>query len=174
MPPTARKEAALVLTLNPGAYTAILKPADGVPGVGLVEVYDASVTVPSQLANLSTRGTVQTGDGVMILGTIVLGDSSTTVLFRAIGPSLPLSDDLQDPTLDVHDANGIVIASNDNWRTDAESGNIPKDLQPENEVESALLLTVQPGSYTAIVRGANETTGTALVELYHLDNSSRH
>lgn len=173
VPPTEKKEAALVLTLNPGAYTAILKPADGVPGVGLVEVYDASLTVPSQLANLSTRGTVQTGDGVMILGTIVLGDSSTTVLFRAIGPSLPLSDDLQDPTLDVHDANGIVIASNDNWRTDAESGNIPKDLQPENEAESALLLTVQPGSYTAIVRGVNDTTGTALVELYHLDNSSR-
>jgi hypothetical protein len=110
----------------------------------------------------------------MILGTIVLGDSSTTVLFRAIGPSLPLSDDLQDPTLEVHDANGDVIASNDNWRTDAESGNIPKDLQPVNEAESALLLTVQPGSYTAIVRGANETTGTALVELYHLDNSSQH
>jgi hypothetical protein len=172
VPPTEEKEAALVLTLHPGAYTAILKPADGVSGVGLVEVYDVSVTVRSQLANLSTRGTVQTGDGVMILGTIVLGDSDTTVLFRAIGPSLPLSDSLQDPTLSVHDANGDVIASNDNWRTDAQSGNIPTDLQPDDESESALLLTVQPGSYTAIVRGANDTIGTGLVELYHLGNSS--
>jgi hypothetical protein len=168
--PTEKKEAALVITLDPGQYTAILKPADNVPGIGLVEVYDESATVPAQLANISTRGGVLTGDGVMILGTVVLGDSDATVVFRAIGPSLPLPNALQDPTLEIRDANANIIASNDNWRTDPAHDSIPANLEPGNDAESALFLMLSAGSYTAIVRGANDTTGTGLVEVYHLDN----
>ncbi len=166
--PTNDNEAAILRTLDPGAYTAIVSGANSTTGVALVEVYDLDSTVDSKLANISTRGLVQTGDDVMIGGIIVQGDTSTDVLIRALGPSLPLSGTLSDPMLDLHDADGDLIASNDNWKdiqqTEIEATGIP----PTNDAESAILISLASGAYTAIVQGKNASTGIALVEAYQL------
>jgi len=168
--PTEKNESALVMTLAPGNYTAIVSGVGGTTGIGLVEVYDLSATVPAKLANISTRGLVQTGDDVMILGTIILGDAPAKILFRAIGPSLPVPGAMQDPTLDLHNGNGDLISSNDNWRSTQEAEIIATTIPPTSDLESAIVATLDPGEYTAIVRGANSTTGVALVEAYHLPN----
>ena len=173
IPPTNDNESAIVATLNPGAYTLILFGANGETGVALVEVYDLDRTVDSKLANISTRGFVQTGDNVLIGGMIVLGTESTKTILRAIGPSLAsagISGGLADPTLELHDGNGTIIASNDNWRSDQEAEIIATTIPPKNDAESAIVQTLAPGSYTAIVRGTNNTMGVALVESYQLDN----
>jgi hypothetical protein len=173
IPPTNDLESAIVATLNPGAYTAILAGKNGGTGVGLVEVYDLSQPANSQLANISTRGFVDTGDNVMI-GGMILGPNnaaSSRVIVRAIGPSLQsagVGNPLQDPTLELHDGSGTTIASNDNWKdiqqTEIEATTIP----PTNDLESAIVATLSPGPYTAIVRGKNDATGVALVEAYNL------
>ena len=184
IPPTDDLESAIVVTLDPvnpsvphsGLYTAILRgknDSQGVAttGVALVEVYDLDPTVDSKLANISTRGLVQTDDNVMIGGIIVLGTTSpTNVVVRAIGPSLSLSGTLADPTLDLYDGNGVLFMSNDNWRDTQEQEIIDTNIQPTNDLESAILVTLNPGAYTAILRGKNMTTGLALVEAYQLDN----
>ena len=168
-------ESAIVATLDPGAYTAIVSGKNGGTGIALVEAYDLDQTGDSQLANISTRGFVDTGDNVMIGGFIAGPDTSTSssVLVRAIGPSLPLSDDLPDPTLELHDGNGAIIATNDNWKIGADGMSQQAEIEatnlaPTNDLESAILATVAPGGYTAIVRGANNATGIALVEVYNL------
>ena len=106
----------------------------------------------------------------MILGTIILGDAPAKILFRAIGPSLPVPGAMQDPTLDLHNGNGDLISSNDNWRSTQEAEIIATTIPPTSDLESAIVATLDPGEYTAIVRGANSTTGVALVEAYHLPN----
>ena len=125
----------------------------------------------SKLANISTRGLVQTGDNVLIGGSIVLGQNPLRVIVRAIGPSLPLSGALGDPTLSLHDGNGTLLVSNDNWRDDPaqESEIIATGIPPSNDLESAIVQNLAPGSYTAIVRGVNSTTGIAVVEAYGLN-----
>ena len=168
--PSNDNESAIVMTLDPGSYTAIVSGVNGGTGIGLVEVYDLDQLVDSRLANISTRGFVETGDNVLIGGFIVLGNNAATALLRAIGPSLPLAGSLADPTLELHDSNGTTLTSNDNWRSDQESEILATGLSPNNDSESAIFTTLAPGSYTAIVRGANETTGVALVEAYQLDN----
>jgi hypothetical protein len=161
-------ESAIVLTLNPGAYTAIVKGAHGETGVGLVEVYDLDQSSDSELANISTRGLVQTGDNVLIGGFIVLGNQLSYTLVRAIGPSLPVSGSLADPMLELHDAQGRAVVSNDDWRSNQEDEIIPTGFAPDDDAESAIVAILAPGSYTAIVRGKNDTTGVALVEVYKL------
>jgi hypothetical protein len=136
--------------------------------VALVEVYDLDPAVDSKLANISTRGFVQTIDNVMIGGLIILSDNPTKIILRAIGPSLPLPGLLADPTLELHNGDGDVIFSNDNWRSDQEAGIIATGLQPTKDKESAIVATLASGMYTAIVRGVNDTTGIALVEVYDL------
>ena len=168
--PSNDNESAIVMTLDPGSYTAIVRGANGGTGIALVEVYDLDQLVDSKLANISTRGLVETGDNVLIGGFIVLGDNAANALLRAIGPSLPVAGSLADPTLELHDSNGTTLTSNDNWRSDQESEILATGLPPANDAESAILTTLSPGSYTAIVRGANNTTGIALVEVYQLDN----
>lgn len=163
-------EAAIVQSLAPGAYTAVLSGAKETTGLGLVEVYDLDATAPSKLANVSTRGRVLSGDNVMIGGLIVVGDSPTQVLLRAIGPSLPLSGALQDPTIDLFDEHGTLIASNDNWRSDQETAISATKAAPTKDAESAIIISLNPGLYTAVVRGKNDTTGIGLVEAYQLDN----
>ena len=170
IPPTNDSESAILATLSPGAYTAILAGKNGGEGVGLVEVYDLGQGAISRSANISTRGFVDTGDNVMI-GGFILSAGSAEVIVRAIGPSLTsfgVAGALQDPTLELHDANGVLIQSNDNWRSDQEAEIIATNLPPSNDLESAIVLTLTSGAYTTIVRGKDDTTGVGLVEIYNL------
>ena len=122
---------------------------------------------------MSTRGSVGTGDNVLISGFIIGDVDSATVIVRALGPSLAaygVSGVLSDPTLTIYDSSGSVIASNDNWQDNVNSIDVQKNgLAPPNALESALVLHLPAGAYTAVVRGANGATGNALVEVYHLD-----
>jgi hypothetical protein len=168
--PTDSRESVIVATLAPGNYSAVLKGAHGETGVGLAEVYDLDATSAAQLANISTRGFVNIGDDVMIGGFIVAGSEPAKVLVRAIGPSLTafgVQGALPATTLEVHDANGAVIR-NDGWRNTQESDIIATTIPPTNDNEAAILATLVPGNYTAVVRGRNNATGIGLVEAYNL------
>jgi hypothetical protein len=171
IPPSNDLESAIVATLpaNNSAYTAIVRGVNGGTGIGVVEVYDLNQAVDSKLANISTRGLVQTEDNVLIGGLIVLGQNPLRVIVRAIGPSLSVAGALGDPTLELHDGNGATIAANDNWRSDQEAEIIATTIPPSNDLESAIVRSLSPGNYTAIVRGVNDTTGVALVEAYGLN-----
>jgi pimeloyl-ACP methyl ester carboxylesterase len=173
--PTNNSESAFWGIINPGAYTVILAGTNGGTGVGLVEVWDLDQAVDSKLGNISTRGFVDTGDNVMIGGIIVgpSGAGNSKMVVRAIGPSLSnsgIQNPLADPTLELHNGNGTMLASNDNW-IDAPNRQEVIDLTipPSNDLESAILMTLSPGAYTAIVRGRNNTTGAGLVEVYHFE-----
>jgi minor extracellular serine protease Vpr len=178
IPPTNDLESAIVATLPPGNYTAILAGKNGGTGVGVVEVYDLAQGANSKLANISSRGFVDTNDNVMIGGLIVGGGSgggTARVIVRAIGPSLSVSGALGDPTLELHDVNGTTIATNDNWKINDQTGQSQQaeieatTIPPTDDLESALVATLAPGNYTAIVRGKNNTTGVGLVEVYALN-----
>ena len=169
--PSNDLESAILMTLDPGSYTVILRGINNGAGNGLVEAYDLDTTVPSSLANTSTRGFVQTGDDVLIAGFIVGNGGSDTVIVRAIGPSLAdagIGNPLADPTLDLYDPNGTVIRSDDNWRDAQESLIQSTGLAPTNDLESAIIRSLEPGNYTAVVRGKDGGTGVALVEVYNL------
>jgi len=174
--PTDDRESAVVKRLDPGNYTAIIRGADGKPGIGLVELYDLSSTELGELGNLSVRAGVETDDNVLIDGLILRGGTSKRVVFRALGPSLqgsggPLSGSLANPTLDVYDSNGTLLRSNDDWKDAPNMSEIQASgLAPTNDRESAILLTLPAGNYTSIVRGVNRTTGIALAEAYKLNN----
>jgi hypothetical protein len=175
IPPADNRESAIVAGLDPGNYTAIVAGKNGTTGIGLVEVYDlgtASVDTSgnAKLAEISTRGTVLSGDNVMIGGFIIHGQA-TRVIVRAIGPSLTgfgIANAMADPTLELHDGTGSLIFSNDNWRSTQEQEIIGTGVPPTNDLESAIVASLAPGNYTAIVRGKNNTTGVALVEVYGL------
>ena len=171
IPPSNDLESAIVATLpaNNSAYTAIVRGVNNGTGIGLVEAYDLDRSVDSKLANISTRGFVQTGDNVLIGGLIVVGQNPLGVIVRAIGPSLPVPGALGDPTLELHDGNGALLQSNDNWRSDQEAEIIATGIPPTNDLESAIVRDLAPGNYTAIVRGVNSTTGIAVVEAYGLN-----
>jgi hypothetical protein len=168
--PKSDLESAILTTLpaKSSAYTAVVRGVNDGTGVGLVEVFDLDAGADSRLANISTRGLVQSGDNVMIGGFIVL-NGSQKVIVRAIGPSLPLSNALQDPFLELHDKNGVALQSNDNWKTGGQEAEIiATTVPPTNDRESAIVRTLMPGNYTAVVRGVNNTTGVALVEVFAL------
>ncbi len=178
--PTATSESAIIATLQPGNYTAIVRGKNNTTGVALVEVYDIGTTGASVLGNISTRGFVQTGNNVMIGGFVVQGSGSKRVIIRAIGPELTqhgVPNALADPTLELHNGTGALIGSNDNWQTTVIGGiiggNQVSAIQnsghaPTATSESAIIAMLPPGNYTAIVRGKNNTTGVALVEVYDL------
>jgi hypothetical protein len=171
IPPSNDLESALVRTLvgNNFSYTAVVRGASSGTGIGVVEVYDLDRTENSKLANISTRGLVQTGDNVLIAGTIVVGTQSQKVIVRAIGPSLPLAGKLENPTLELRDSNGGVVESNDNWiDSPNKQAIIDSTIPPSNDLESAIVRTLTPAAYTAIVRGVNDTSGIAVVEVYAL------
>lgn len=173
IPPSNDAESAMVQTLGAGAYTAVLRGVNDTSGVSLVEVYDLDTGANSKLANLSSRGLVQTGDNVMIGGLIVgpAGLGSTRVLVRAIGPSLSrrgVVGSLQDPTLELFDGNGTPLSSNDDWKQSQEGDIAASTVAPEDDREAAILSSLAPGNYTAIVRGKNDASGVALVEAYNL------
>ncbi len=167
--PSDPRESVVVATIGPGNYTAILKGAHGETGVGLAEVYDLDSASLAQLGNIATRGFVNTGDNVLIGGFIIGGTEPAKMVVRAIAPSLVsiLPGVLKATTLELHDANGSVI-SNEGWRSTQESEILATALQPGNDNEAAILATLVPGNYTAIVRGKNNTTGIAVVEAYNL------
>jgi hypothetical protein len=171
IPPSEDLESAIVETLpaNNSAYTAIVRGVNNGTGIGVVEAYDLNQAVDSKLANISTRGLVQTEDNVLIGGLIVLGQNPLKVIVRAIGPSLSVSGALENPTLELHNGSGTTLASNDNWRSDQEAEIIATTIPPSNDLESAIVQNLAPGNYTAIVRGVNDTTGVALVEAYGLN-----
>jgi hypothetical protein len=165
-------ESAIVATLNPGAYTAVVRGSNNTTGIAVVEAYDLDADRSSRLANIATRGSIQTGDNVMIGGFIMGGGAGPTkVLVRGIGPSLGafgITNPLVDPMLELHDSNGALIDSNDDWRTN-QALIQPTGLQPTNDAESALLLSnPAPGAYTVILRGKNNGTGVGVVEAYVL------
>jgi hypothetical protein len=170
--PTHELESAIVATLVPGNYTAILRGTDGTTGIGLVEMYDLDLTSDSKLANISSRGFVQTGSDVMIAGFILgNGTDAEKVAVRAIGPSLTgIANVLQNPILDLHDGNGAIVMSNDNWKDDAtQAAEIAAaGMAPRSDFESALVTTLAPGQYTAIISGNDGGMGVAVAEVYHL------
>jgi hypothetical protein len=176
--PRDPRESAIIADLPPGNYTAIVRGVNNMTGVGLVEVYDLSPGNGSILGNISTRAFVQTDDNVMIGGFIVAGAQPKQVIIRAIGPELTqygVPNALADPTLELHDDTGALIASNNNWASTIIGGiitaNQVREIQasgyaPSDGRESAIIAFLPPGNYTAIVRGVNNTTGVALVEVY--------
>ena len=172
IPPTHDKESAIVRTLAPGAYTVILRGFQNSTGIALVEAYDLEAVGASEMANISTRGLVGTGDNVLIGGFFTGPNTAahTKVVVRAIGPSIKnqLPNALDDPTLELRDQFGVVIASNDNWKDGQQAEIEAAGLAPTADAESALIKTLTPGPYTAIVRGVNNTMGIGLVEAYHV------
>ena len=172
LPPNNDAESAIVMTLPPGHYTAVLQGRDGGEGIALAEVYDLDPAANSTLANISTRGAVNGGDGVMIGGFILRGSEDSTVIVRALGPSLVSSGvvgALSDPTLTVYDQSGTIVASNDDWADTQGSELEAFGMGSTSSHDSALIATLPPGSYTAIVSGAHDENGIALVEVYHLN-----
>jgi hypothetical protein len=171
--PSSDLESAIVQTLPPGAYTASVTGQDGGGGVGLLEIYDLDPSPASRLANLSARGMVGTQDDVMIGGFIVRGGTSgRKVMVRGVGPSLRASgvgEALPDPTLEVRDGNGEMMAANDNW-WETQAGEIHGfSLAPGNDLEAAAMLTLSPGAYTAMLKGTGGCTGVAVLEVYKLE-----
>ena len=165
-------EPAIVHTLAPGAYTAVVRGKNGGTGVGLIELYDLDQAADAKLANISTRGFVQTDENVMIGGFILGGGGAeTNVLVRALGPSLGdngVSGSLQDPTLELRDNNGELVADNDDWKSTQEAAIRATTIPPTRDEEAAILSSLPTGPYTAIVRGKNATTGVGLVEVYNV------
>ena len=171
------RESAIVQTLAPGAYTAVLRGKDNSEGIGVVEGFDLTSTDPTKLANISTRGFVEAGDNVMIGGFIVgaglgnNGGGSARIVVRAIGPSLTpfgVNNALEDPTLELHDGNGSIIGFNNDWQ-DSQGPEIQATgLAPSDMKESAIVRTLTTGAYTAIVRGNNSGTGVGLVEAFNV------
>ena len=184
IPPTNDLESAIVATLDPGAYTAIVRGNGNTSGVALVEVYDLDQGADAKLANLSTRAFVSTGDNIVIAGFLLSGDATNginglggpgddRVIVRGIGPSLapalfPASAVLANPTLELRDTNGTLILSNNDWQDNAaQAAEITAaGLAPTNDLESAIAATLPPGLYTALLAGLNNGTGIGVVEIY--------
>ena len=172
--PVNEFESAIVRTLPPGAYTAVVAGRDGATGTAVVEAYDLNQTSNSTLANISTRGSVGAASEVMIGGFIIFGNGgSTRVLVRSVGPSLAASgipNAMPDPTLELRDVNGTLIVENDNWREGPQTEIQETALPPTHDLESAVVTTLPSGPYTAIVRERNGQSGIGLVEVYNLQN----
>ena len=170
--PTNDLESAIVMSLpaNNSQYTAVVRGVSNGTGIAVVEVYDLDNAVDSQLANISTRGLVQTGDNVLFAGTIVVGDTPQKVIIRALGPSVPVAGRMSDPTLDLYDSNGTILESNDNWvDSPNKAAIVASGIPPNHDLESAIVRILPLGTYTAIVRGFAGSTGVAVVEMYVLN-----
>ena len=172
--PTDSRESALVASLPIGNYTAILQGTTN--GAGLVEIYDISGTRTSRFVNMSTRAQVEAGDNGALIGGFIVGapagaaSSPQTVLIRAIGPSLSafgVLGALADPTIDFYQGSQLIL-SNDNWKSDNQAAIEATGIPATNDKEAAILVTLDPGSYTAVIRGKNNTTGVALVDVYQM------
>jgi glucose/arabinose dehydrogenase len=172
--PNNSAESAIVITLQPGLYTAVVSGKNGTTGIGLAEVFDLDRAAASRLGNISGRSFVQTVNNVMI-GGFVIGNNigASKVLVRARGPSLTqagVSNALADPTLELHDGNGTLLLANDNWQDDPNQAALitASGFAPSNNLESAIVIGLAPGAYTAIVAGKNGGTGVGIVEAFRL------
>ena len=172
IPPTNDLESAIDATLNPGAYTAIVRGKNNTSGVALVEVYDLSQAVLAKLANISTRAFVSTGNDIVIAGFILGGhNGNDRIVIRGLGPSLTavgVANALADPTLELRDGNGALLTANNNWQDNpAQAAELTAaGLAPTNPLESGIAATLPPGLYTALLAGLNNGTGVGLVEVY--------
>jgi hypothetical protein len=170
IPPTNNLESAIDATLNPGAYTAVVRGKNNTVGVALVEVYDLSEAVLAKLANISTRAFVSTGDNIVIAG-FTLGNNGggDRITVRGLGAT-GVPNPLADPTLELRDANGTLIASDNDWQDDPAqaAGITAAGLAPANNLDAAIMVTLPPGLYTALLAGRNNGTGVGLVEVYDL------
>ena len=177
IPPTNNLESAIDVILNPGTYTAVVGGKNNTSGVGLVEVYDLSQAAPAKLANLSTRAFVSTGENIVIGGFQLGGQKSAgRIILRGLGPSLTaagISDTLADPTLELRDGDGALLLANNDWQDDAlQASELTfAGLAPPNNLESALVVNLPPGLYTALLAGRNNGTGVGLVEVYDREAS---
>jgi hypothetical protein len=168
----------LTSTAGQSTYTAILSGAAGSSGIGVIEVYDLEAESFADLGNVATRGLVGSGDKVLIGGLIVRDVSFTNqpqnILVRGIGPSLSaagVSNALQDPFIELHDAQGALVVSNDDWGSSPDAGALTiSGLAPTNPKESAILKNLAPGAYTVVLSGMNGGTGVGSVEAYNLGN----
>ncbi len=168
-------ESAIIANLAPASYTAVVRGIGNTVGTGVVDAYDLSGSSPARLANIATRGLIQGGDKLMIAGFIIQNGPVKAVI-RAIGPSLTafgITNALADPTLQLRDQNGVIVSENDNWKVRPDGTSQQQELentglQPTNDLESALFATIQPGQYTAQVRGKNETAGIGVAQVYFL------
>ncbi len=176
-PPIDDRESAILQTLATGRYTALMRGKGDATGVGLIEVYDLEQSSTPRLSNISARGVVGLGDNVMIGGFIiggglgVNGHGSGRVIVRGIGPTLTqsgISGALQDPVLELHNSNGTLVAFDDNWKDAQQSEIAATGLAPKDDRESAIATILAQGTYTAILRGRDGTTGIALVEVYNV------
>ena len=164
--PSDPKESAILRTLSPGTYTTILRGVNDTTGTGLSEIYDLDSS-SSVLTAVGTRAQVEGGDGALIAGFILTGDTSKDVLVRVLGKSIGVAGALQDPKLELHDGNGNVIA-NDNWKSTQQARIQNTGLAPSDAHEAAIVATLQPGAYTVVASGVNGTTGIAFVQAYAL------
>ena len=170
--PANNLESAIDTTVNPGAYTAVLRGKNNTSGVALIEVYDLSQAVPAKLANISTRAFVSTGDNIVIAGFVLGGQSGNDrIVARGIGPSLTamgVTNALPDPTLELRDENGALLIGNNNWQDDpAQAAELTAaGLAPANPLESGIAATLPPGTYTALLAGLNNSAGIGVVEVY--------
>jgi hypothetical protein len=174
IPPTNDAEAAIVRTLPVGAYTVVLRGKKDTTGIGLLEAYDLDQHAHSKLANISARGFVDTGSNALIGGFIAGGfggGSNTKVVVRALGPSLEqnISNFLPDPTLKVVDGNGSTVRANDNWKDSQKAALEALGIQPHKDAESALIVTLPAGNYTAVVTDKNNGKGIGIVEVYNIE-----
>ena len=173
--PSDDREAAIAAALDPGSYTVLLSGRTNDSGIALVEIFDVDAQQSaSKLLNLSTRGRVQTHDEVMIGGVILGGTDYARLIFRGLGPSIavdgvPVPGRLTNPVLELHDGDGALIRSNDNWKEDDSSEIERSGLAPSDEREAAIIGNFPPGNYTVILRGKDDSTGIALVEAYKLN-----
>jgi hypothetical protein len=174
--PSDSAESAIIWTLTPNqGYTAVVRGINGTTGIGVVEAFDLDQAAASKLGNISTRGFVDVDDNVMIAGLIAGPGNGTSlkILVRALGPTLSdfgVAGALANPTLDLVNASGTVIRSNDNWKDDPQQRAAIEaaGLGPSHDEEAALVETVAPGAYTAVVRGSGRATGVGLVEAYNI------
>ncbi|HJX24541.1 MAG TPA: hypothetical protein VJ252_00155, partial [Chthoniobacterales bacterium] len=170
--PSNDLESAIVRTLSPGLYTTAMNGKNGATGVGLIEVYDLDPPANSTLGNVSTRGLVGTGDNVVISGFIVGSGANPVVVARGIGPSLAgagIHNPLADPILELHNGNGGLIAENNDWKDTQPELIQAAGLAPTDDHEAAIMSWLAPGSYTAVLRGNNATTGVGLVEIFRIN-----
>jgi hypothetical protein len=172
LPPSNDAESAIIANLAPGSYTAVVRGVGGAVGTAVVDAYDLSAGSAAQVKNVATRGLIQPGDKLMIAGFIVQ-NGSVKVVVTALGPSLVpfgIANALPDTTLELRDGNGVIVKANDDWQSDpAQKAELQATgLQPSNNLEAAVVVTIPPGQYSAQVRGKPEATGTGVVQVFFL------